>query len=169
MTVITHTYYLPDAGPEPVAAKGYVRWFPMVPGQLPDGTVVPTPFTAKLDETGKMTVDVAAHGTGWVWGVTRKIYGLLQTTRYYLVPNTSAELDLRDLVEVDPQTADPTAPADPGWYAHLELLAERQVGVVHVVTGTEPRVDFGTVIWIGGSTQPVNMAELTDIWFKPAA
>lgn len=168
MTIVSHDFYLPDAGEDPVPAKGYLRWFPMVPGELPNGTILPFPFTVRLSPEGNMTVDITATGAGWVWGVTQKIYGLLQTTKYYLVPSSATPLDFRDLVEVDPFTADPSAPADPGWYAYLEALQGKQVGVVHVVTGNELRTNFGTVIWIGGTTQPVHMAELTDIWFKAA-
>ena len=168
MTVVHHTFFVPDAGEAPVPARGYVRWTPTVSRSMPDGTIVPLPFRVALVD-GVMTVDVTATGPGWVWAVTFQIYGLVQRTRYYLVPNSATPIDLRDLVEVDPTTLDPTAEPDAGWYAYLELLAGKQVGVVHVVTGNEPRVDFGTVIWIGGETQPVNMAELTDIWFKPAA
>lgn len=168
MTVVTDTFYMPDPGPDPVGAKGYVRWSPTVPGVLPTGTVLPLPFRVAL-VNGTMTVDIAATGPGWVWAVTYQFYGLRQVTKYYLVPNVPGPLSIRDLTEVDPYTSDPSIEPDQGWYAYLGLLAEKQVGVVHVVTGDEPREDFGSVIWIGGATQPVNMAELTDIWFKPAS
>lgn len=168
MTIVTGTFFVPDAGEAPVFARGYVRWSPTAAGNLPDGVFLPLPFRVAL-VNGVMTVDLSATGPGWVWAVTYQFYGLVQRTRYYLVPSSSVPIDIRDLVEVDPRTTDPTIEPDAGWYAYLQLLAAKQVGVVHVVTGNEPREDFGTVVWIGGTTQPVNMAELTDIWFKPAA
>lgn len=41
------------------------------------------------------------------------------------------------------------------------------LGFVDVTTGNETRPSKGRVIWIGGTTEPVNMANL-DVWLKEA-
>lgn len=164
-TTVTETFYVPGPGETPVPARGYVRWYPVAPGIVPGGTILPVPFRVAL-VNGAMTVSVEATGPGWVWAITEQFYGLVQRTRYYLVPNSATPVDLSTLTEVDLLSLQPTAQPDPGWYAYLDAIAAGQVGVVKVVTGTEARVNFGSVLWIGGSTQPVNMADGTDIWFK---
>lgn len=167
MTVVNTQVWQPDAGEDPVGARGYLRWKPTMAHSAPDGTTIPNPFTVPL-VNGFASVDVAATGTGWVWSVTFRLLGIKHYTRYYLVPSTGT-FDIEDLVEVDPNTLDPAAAPDPGWYAYLDAIAAGQVGVVHVATGNEARLPFGTVLWVGGTSQPVNMADGSDIWFKSAA
>jgi hypothetical protein len=117
---------------------------------------------------GFASVSVSGTEPGWVWAVTFQLLGIKHYTKYYLVP-ASGTHDISTLVEVDPGTLDPAAQPDPGWYAYLDAITAGQTGVVHVVTGNEARLPYGTVLWVGGTTQPVNMADVTDIWFKSAS
>lgn len=167
MTTVNTQLWQPDAGEELVGARGYLRWKPTMTHVTGEGVTVPSPFTVPL-VNGYASVDVQATGPGWVWSVTFRVLGIKHVTRYYLVPATGT-FDIEDLVEVDPATLDPTATPDPGWYAYLDAIAAGQVGVVHVVTGSEARLPFGTVLWVGGTVQPVNMADGSDIWFKSAS
>ncbi len=47
------------------------------------------------------------------------------------------------------------------------VMQTAALGFVDVVTSNETRPNNARVIWIGGSTQPVNMANL-DVWLKEA-
>lgn len=168
MTTVNTQVWQPDAGSTLVGARGYLKWSPVKTQYFVDGSIQPPlPFNAALVD-GFASVDVAGTETGWVWSVTFRLLGIKHYTKYYLVP-ASGTFNIDQLTEVDPVTLDPTAQPDPGWYAYLDQIASGQVGVVHVVTGAEARLPFGTVLWVGGTTQPANMADGTDIWFKSAA
>lgn len=78
------------------------------------------------------------------------------------VDNTS---DVNKPVSV-PQAAALASKAD---VAALSSLASSTLRFVDSVTGSEPRPSgAGRVVWIGGSTQPVNMAD-GDVWWGEAA
>jgi hypothetical protein len=167
MTIVTAHILQPDPGAGQVPSRGYLRWAPSR-ARVSDGTIITAlPFTVPLVD-GVATADVEPSGTDWVWAVTYRLLGIKHVTRYYIVPDVPT-IDIEDLVEVDPATLDPAAQPDPGWYALLDSLAAGQIGVVHVTTGNEARTPYGTVLWLGGTTQPVNMAEGTDVWFKASA
>lgn len=167
MTIVTAHILQPDPGAGQVPSRGYLRWAP-TRARISNGTIITAqPFTVAL-ENGVATADVSPTGIDWVWAVTYRLLGIKHVTHYYIVPDVPT-IDIEDLVEVDPATLDPTAQPDPGWYALLESIAAGQIGVVHVNTGSEARTPYGTVLWLGGTTQPVNMAEGTDVWFKASA
>lgn len=167
MTLVTATLNGPTAG-DPTPARGYVRFVPTAGFLTPAGSVtLPLPKTVQIVD-GQISVEITPTGPGWAWAVTYQILGLPHWTRYYAVPDVPT-IALNDLTEVDIQTLNPISTPDPSWYAYVDSIVAGQVGVVHVVTGSEVRPSFGSVLWVGGTTQPTNMAENTDIWFKAAS
>lgn len=48
----------------------------------------------------------------------------------------------------------------------LQTALDNKASVVIVVTGNETRPASNSVLWIGGTTQPVNALNNVDIWFK---
>lgn len=162
MTTVMGTFTGVDDAP----ARGYVRFVPTAGLGLTIADL-PLPITEKIVD-GDVSVELDPSGVGWAWQVTFQIYGLPHWTRYYIVP-ASGTLDFSELTEVDPESLDPAAEPDENWYAYVDQIVAGQVGRVDVVTGTEARPAFGSVFWIGGTIQPVNMAENTDIWFKANA
>lgn len=167
MTTVTFELYEPDPGPDPDPARGYLRFVPTKSHTAGNAVTLPIAFTAKLSN-GLTSVDITPTGPGWSWQVTYQLLGLVHETHYYLVPDVPT-IAHTDLVEVNPDTLDPTATPDPGWYSYVDSIVAGQVGTVQVTTGNEVRPGFGSVLWVGGATQPVNMAENTDIWFKATA
>lgn len=162
--MVTEQLNGPTAG-DPTPARGYIRWVPTAGFLTPEGSVtLPLPKTVALVE-GLMTIEVTPSGPGWAWAVTYQILGLPHWTRYYAVPDVPSTT-LSALVEVDIQTLNPVSEPEPSWYAYVDSIVAGQVGTVQVVTGSEVRPSFGSVLWVGGTTQPTNMAENTDIWFK---
>ena len=162
MTTVTATPT--EVSGEP--ARGYLRFVPTTGWQEPEDIQnLPLPQVVKL-VSGSASVVLDPTGPGWAWAVTFQIYGLPQWTHYYLVPDLPS-IDISALPEVDIQTLMPvSSEPDPAWYAYVDSIVAGQVGRVTVVTGAEPRPGFGSVFWVGGTTQPANMAENTDIWFK---
>lgn len=167
MTVVTIARYEPSEAPGTIPARGYVRFEPTKSRTSGSSVVLPLPFTVAL-VNGEASVDITPSGAGWSWKVTYKLLGLPHETHYYLVPESVTPIPDTALVEVDPATLEPGAVPDAGWYAYVDQLVAGRVGVVAVVTGNEPRLPMDAVFWVGGTTQPVNMAENTDIWFKAA-
>lgn len=146
-------------------ARGYVRFVPTTMWGEPDIADLPTPITAKIT-AGAASAELEPNGLDWAWEVTYQIYGLPHWIEYYTIP-ASGTFNLADLTEVDPQTLDPAVDEpDPSWYTYVDQIVSGQVGRVVVVTGAEERPPFGSVFWVGGTIQPVNMAESADIWFK---
>lgn len=148
------------------AARGYLLFTPTTSWDEPtDLGNLPLPQRVKL-VNGSVSVELDPTGPGWAWAVTYQVLGLEHWTEYYIVPDTGT-VSLDSLTEVDIRTLTPTVDEpDPAWYGYVDSVVEGQVGRVVVVTGTEARPGFGSVFWIGGTTQPVNMAENTDVWFK---
>lgn len=146
--------------------RGYLRFFPTsgwINPEIPES--YPPEILGKL-VNGAVSVDLEPSGVDWAWGVEYKILGLEHWTEYYAVPDTG-NINLSDLVEVDVSTLEPTTEEPtPAWYAYVDSVIAGTVGRVQVVTGTEARPNFASVFWIGGTTQPTNMAENTDVWFK---
>jgi hypothetical protein len=167
VTTVTFTIYEPSELPEPRPARGYLTFEPTKSRTSGTSVTLPLPFTVAL-VNGEASVDIAPTGDGWSWGITYRLLGVVHETHYYLVPDEEDPVPHTLLVEVDPDTLEPGAEPDPGWYSYVQMLIEGQVGVVPVVTGNEARLPMSAVFWVGGSTQPVNMAENTDIWFKAA-
>lgn len=162
MTTITETYTAVNGA----VARGYVRFIPTAGlGLTPPA--LPLPQIVKL-VNGAISVELEPTGPTWAWQVITQIYGLQHWTRYYAVP-ASGTHTISSLTQVDPETLIPPAEPDANWYAYVDLIVAGQVGKVVVVTGTEARPAFGSVLWVGGTIQPVNMAANTDIWFKATA
>ena len=147
-------------------AEGYLLFTPTTSWTDPaDLGSLPLPKRVKL-VNGAATVELEPTGPGWAWGVTYMVYRLEHWTEYYVVPDVGT-VNLNDLTQVDIRTLDPyVEEPDPAWYAYVDSVVAGQVGRVEVVTGTEARPGFPSVFWIGGTTQPVNMAENADVWFK---
>jgi hypothetical protein len=145
-------------------SRGFLRFTPSTAWAQPGITDLPMPVTVKL-VNGTATVELEPTGLYWAWAVTFQIYGLPQWTRYYAVPSTGS-FNLTELAEVDPQTLVPSGEPAPVWYAYVDQIVAGQVGKVTVVTGNEARPPFGSVFWVGGTIQPTNMADGSDIWFK---
>ncbi len=147
-------------------AEGYLLFTPTTSWVDPaDLGSLPLPKRVKL-VNGAATVELEPTGPGWAWAVTYMVYRLEHWTEYYVVPDTGS-VNLNDLTEVDIRTLDPhVEEPDPAWYAYVDSVVAGQVGQVEVVTGMEARPGFASVFWIGGTTQPVNMAENADVWFK---
>lgn len=169
MTIVTFAVFEPAAGSEDIPARGYLRFTPTKSPSAGVTEVLPLPFTVRLVD-GMASADLRPTTLGWSWAVTYQLLGLIHETRHYLVPDTDtiphtslAEVNPLDLIPV------PAQQPDPEWYAYVDQLAEGQIGVVPVITGNEERIPFGSVFWVGGTTQPVNMAENTDIWFRAAS
>ena len=162
MTTVTAT--LEDVLGE--VARGYLLFTPTTSWYEPaDLGSLPLSKRAKLVD-GSVSVDLEPTGPGWAWAVTYMVYRLEQWTEYYVVPDMGP-VNLDALIEVDIQTLTPTVEApEPGWFVYVDSIVAGQVGRVVVVTGEEARPGFGTVFWIGGTTQPTNMAENSDVWFK---
>lgn len=148
------------------AARGYIRFFPTTGWNQPEDLAnLPLPKTVKLIN-GAVSVELDPTGPGWAWGVEYKILGLEHWVEYYAVPDLGI-VDLGALTEVDVRTLEPiSAEPVPAWYAYVDSVVAGTVGKVQVVTGAEARPNFPSVFWIGGETQPTNMAENTDVWFK---
>lgn len=162
MTLITETFAAIGGLP----ARGYVRFAP-TEGLGLEAASLPMPKIAKL-EAGALSIELEPSGVTWAWQVIHQIYGLPHWTKYYAVP-ASGTYVLSTLTEVDPETLVPEAAPDSNWYAYVDQIVAGQVGRVDVLTGAEARPTFGSVFWIGGTVQPTNMAENTDIWFKATA
>lgn len=160
MTTVTASL----VGMNDAPARGYLRFSPSMAEGVPLEAGLPLPIIVKLVD-GAMIVELDPTGPTWAWEVQFQIYGLAQWTRYYAVPS-SGTYAIGELVEVDPATLDPAITPTPNWFAFVDQVIAGQVGKVIVVTGAEPRPAFGSVFWVGGTIQPTNMAESTDIWFK---
>ncbi len=147
-------------------ARGYLLFTPTTAWNQPsDLGNLPLPKRAKL-VNGATSVELDPTGPGWAWAVTYQVLGLEHWIEYYVVPDTGT-VNLDALTEVDIRTLTPTSEApDPSWFAYVDSVVAGQVGRVVVVTGTEERPGFASVFWIGGTTQPTNMAENSDVWFK---
>lgn len=161
MTLVTVT----PTGPSGVEARGYIKFTPTTGWGLPTVDNLPTPQTIAL-VNGTVSTELIPSGIGWAWGVTFQVLGLKHWKLYYVIPDV-ASVDLAALTPVSIQTLQPnnTGPT-PAWYAYVDSIVAGQVGTVTVVTGDEVRPVFESVLWIGGTTQPTNMAENQDIWFK---
>ena len=146
--------------------RGYLRFFPTIGWESPEIPEVYPPEQFVKLVNGAVSVELEPSGPGWAWGVEYRLYTLEHWTEYYVVPDTGT-INLSDLVQVDVSTLEPTneEPA-PAWYSYVDSVVAGTVGKVQVVTGSESRPAFPSVFWIGGETQPVNMAENTDVWFK---
>lgn len=162
MTTITETF----AAVGGATARGYIRFIPTAGLGLNPPTL-PLPQVVKLVD-GAISVELEPSGPTWAWRVVHQIYGLQHWTIHYAVP-ASGTYVLSTLTQVDPETLVPPAEPDENWYAYVDLIVAGQVGRVEVITGAEARPSFGSVLWIGGTIQPTNMAESTDIWFKATA
>jgi hypothetical protein len=146
--------------------RGYLRFVPTAGWATPEvPESYPPEQLAKLID-GAVSVELEPTGPGWAWGVEYRLLGLEHWTEYYVVPDTGT-INLASLVEVDVSSLEPTTEEpDPAWYSYVESVGAGTVGRVQVVTGSEVRPSFPSVFWIGGATQPINMAENTDVWFK---
>lgn len=164
MTVVTFHIEVPDPQGVLVPARGYLNFVPTT--ALNSGTtdILPLEFTVPLVD-GEASADLLPTGIGWAWSVNYRILGYTHYSKTYAVPDVPT-IDFRSLVELDWTTLEPDATPDPAWYGWVDQIVQGQVGVVAVTTGNEPRPAFPAVLWIGGITEPVNMADLTDIWFK---
>ena len=147
-------------------ARGYLLFTPTTSWDNPaDLGNLPLPKRVKL-VNGAVSVELDPTGPGWAWAVTYQVLGLEHWTEYYIVPDTGT-VSLDSLEQVDIRTLTPSVEEpDPAWYAYVDSVVAGQVGKVTVVTGTEARPAFASVFWIGGTTQPVNMLDDTDVWFK---
>lgn len=165
----TVTIQRTEPGPEgEIPARGYLRFEPTKSRTSGSNVSLPLPFDEKLVD-GEATVELEPTGPGWSWKVTYRLLGMVHRVKHYLVPDSPTPIADINLVAVEPESLEPEETPDPGWYSYVEQLVAGQVGVVRVVTGNEARLPMGAVFWIGGTTQPVNMAEDTDIWFKAAS
>lgn len=93
----------------------------------PDAVVLPDPFSAETDESGRVDVDLYPSGQGWVWRIFSHGGGYKSLYEYVVVPaptvapsGEEVPLDYTDLVRVDPESLDPESEPDPLWWAELE-------------------------------------------------
>lgn len=164
MTTVTAT--LTGANGQP--ARGYLRFTPTTDWTGATGVTLPLPQTVKL-VGGSASVELVPSGLNWSWEVTYMILGVEHWVAYYVVPD-SGIVTLSSLVSVNPDTLTQQSTPAPSWYTYVDNIVAGQVGRVVVVTGSEPRPGgFGSVFWVGGTTQPVNMVADTDIWFKASS
>lgn len=166
MTLVTADIKVPDPDGNPVPARGYLNFVPTASLITGTAEVLPLSFTVPL-VNGQASAELLPSGIGWAWTVNFRILGFPHYSRTYIVPNTTS-IDIQALTEVDSTSLEPNAEPDPLWYGWVENIVAGQLGVVSVVTGNEPRPSFPAVFWLGGTTQPLNMADGTDIWFKAA-
>lgn len=148
--------------------RGSMLWEPtrrIVIEGAPDNVVLPLPFVAPLTEDITV-IAVEPSGVDWAWKVTIRVPGHSFDTEYYAVPNEGS-VDFGDLVAVDPFTLASTAVPEPAWYAYATAIRNGQIGLMSVVTGNEARPEGSTVLWIGGTVRPTNMAS-GDLWFAEA-
>lgn len=113
-------YFVPGVAGLKPAAGGLV-WTPTQRRETGDRTILPVSLFVPLVH-GEATFAADPSGTDWVWRVEERVKGYPNTIKFYVVPDL-AEIQFKDLLEVDPKTLAPTAAPDPAWYAYVDGLA----------------------------------------------
>ncbi|MBT8160984.1 MULTISPECIES: hypothetical protein [Arthrobacter] len=120
MPVIQFYETVPAADGSSVPAVGRFQFTPS--GSVINGTqeVLAKPFTAALDGTGRMSVNLAATTSNWAWRVDMDIRGVPPQTVYVSV--LSSDTQWANLTRVDPHslTAIP-AFLPPPWVANINI------------------------------------------------
>lgn len=121
---------------------------------------------AKASNASRDTAWVAAGGGGAVDSVNTQTGVVVldaddisdtSTTHKY---TTAADITKLGAIEANADVTDATNVAAAG-----AMMTANALGFVDVTTGNEARPANARIIWIGGTTEPVNMANL-DVWLK---
>lgn len=160
-----------DSDPDVSGVTGTVSITPNVSGPVmaalsnPPVTVFNGPYTFSIsngqmvDAAGRTQVELLATDCqvlspgGWNYKANFTLQGRTRGSFNFFLP-TGTNVDLTTVTQV-PASLDATT---------LSGL----VGYVNITSGTEPRPAMGMVIWSGGTTAPVNMAN-GDLWFTGGA
>ena len=110
-----------------IPAHGFIEFRPTARQILDDSVVLPNAFTVELDENGEAIVELAPTTSYFVWGVREKTHA--GENFYVTIPNTTLEVEYKDLVRVDPESLDPVI-AIPAWEALEQRVEDLEEGII---------------------------------------
>lgn len=109
------------AGPVALVCRPYRRW-------VDDNDVVhlPAPVTRE-GNAGLVVLRLDPTGVGWCWVILEDMPGGI--TRFVKVPDSDEDVSYRSLIDVDPDSLEPTGAVPlPEWWAELQQIKDQVDG-----------------------------------------